>query len=83
VTSFESEGRLKVARLTIEPVPELRDVRDIGVSMFDANLSYLEALPNGRFVVIRHPDSERGASELQLVLNWEAEVERLVGGGAN
>jgi serine/threonine-protein kinase len=67
---FERDSRLHVVEFTAGPAPTFGEPVTLDVDLAVLDFADLDLLPDGRLMLIRMPDSERGAAELRLVLNW-------------
>ena len=70
--------RLSSVEVVTEPEVRIMTPREIDIDLFSLGIKYMDSLPDGRLLIIRSPDTELGASELRLVLNWTQELTRLV-----
>jgi hypothetical protein len=75
---FEHDGKFFSLDIATRPAVQFSEPRKLDFDPFSLGLQRIESLPDGRFLVIRAPDSELGASELHLVLNWTERLARQV-----
>jgi serine/threonine protein kinase len=69
------DRRLYSVDLRMSPTLEAGSPVLLGVDLARPNLDFSEALPDGRLIHIQYPDSERGSSEMRLILNWREELD--------
>jgi serine/threonine-protein kinase len=75
---FARETRTFSMDFTTRPTPRFSEPREHAIDPFVLGLQDAATLPDGRFMIIRAPDTEVGASELRLVLGWTQELARRV-----
>jgi len=73
---FSRDQRLHALDLQTSPTFRVGAPRPIEIDRGKAGLFGTEGLPDGRLLHIQRPDSELGAAEMRLILNWRAEIER-------
>ena len=76
---FIHDGKFVSLEVVTEPAVQISEPRKLDFDPFSLGLRFdrfslgyrwVDSLPDGRLLVIRAPDSDLGASELHLVLNW-------------
>ncbi len=73
---FIRDRRMYAVDLKMSPALQPGEPRRIEIDLHKAGLIFTESVPDGRLLHIQQPDSEYGSSEMRLILNWRAEVER-------
>jgi serine/threonine-protein kinase len=71
---FERDSRLHVVEFAAGPDPTFGEPVVLDVDLAVLDFADMDLLPDGRLMMIRMPDSERGAAELRLVLNWTRDL---------
>ena len=72
---FEHQSRLHSIEFATQPTPRFSEPVAHDADTYRLGIVAADALPDGRLMMIRAPDTERGAGELRLVLNWTRELE--------
>jgi len=75
---FARETRTFSMDFMTRPTPRFSEPREHAIDPFVLGVQDAATLPDGRFMIIRAPDTEVGASELRLVLGWTQELARRV-----
>ena len=73
--------RLYSIEMGSEPGLRFSEPRDLGLDTFALGLEHIDSLPDGRFLMVQMPDTQYGAAELGLVLNWADDLRRRVPSG--
>ena len=73
---FERDSRLHSVEFVTEPTPRFSEAVAHDADFYRLGSAGADALPDGRLMMIRAPDTERGAAELRLVLHWTRELAR-------
>jgi hypothetical protein len=73
---FFSDTRLYAVDVQMRPTLRVGTPRLIDIDTGKAGLGYTDSLPDGRLIHMQQPDSEYGASEIRLILNWREELEK-------
>ena len=75
---FARETRTFSMDFMPRPTARFSEPREHAIDSFVLGLQDAATLPDGRFMIIRAPDTEVGASELRLVLGWTQELAQRV-----
>ena len=67
--------RIVTLEMSADPAPRFSDPTVLDLDPFALGVRALDELPDGRIIAVLMPDSEIGAGELRLVLNWTRELE--------
>jgi len=75
---FSRETRTFSMDFMTRPTPRFSEPREHAIDPFVLGLQDAATLPDDRFMIIRAPDTEVGASDLRLVLGWTQELAQRV-----